>query len=157
MPVRNSKDLPDTSFLPSPDTIKEMAVPERDDLIFYLYFIKGVKQTVIAEHYNLAQPTISEIITKYKQNPTFKDRAIQVWEKDISIECRRKAAATVNSIDPEKIPEGSKAQTAGILIDKARLIDNESTQNVAYADMSRELKDIEDEEAALERQLGTKI
>jgi len=49
--------------------------------------------------------------------------------------------------------EGSKAQSIGILIDKARLIDGESTANIAYADFSRELADIEQEERALASRL----
>ena len=57
---------------------------------------------------------------------------IQIWEKDISLEMRRKATQTVESIDPDKIAEGSKATTVGILIDKARLIDGEQDLTASF-------------------------
>lgn len=137
-----------------PDNITELSKQERDDQIFYLYLVKGVKQIDLAKHYGLVQSRISAIIDKYKQNQNYKDRAISVWEKDISIQCRRKASQIVDSIKPDGMPDGSKAQSAGILIDKARLIDKEVGQIIAYADITREIKDLEAEEVELDRQLG---
>ena len=153
MPTRNENNLPDLSFLPDKQDITNLSIPERNDQIFYLYFIKSARQIDLSKHYGISQPIISRIISEYKNNPTFKDRAISVWEKDISIEARRKASQLVVSINPDNMPDGSKAMSAGILIDKARLIDDESTQNIAYADMSRELKDIVADEGELVRHM----
>ena len=119
----------------------------------YLYLIKGYQQSEIAKLLGCSQSNVSLYICKFKANPEIKKRLVSVWEKDISIELRRKSGAILQSINESKMVEGSKAQSIGILIDKARLIDGESTENIAYADFTRELKDIEQEEAALAARL----
>lgn len=70
---------------------------------------------------------------------------------------RRKASQGVDSLDFDKMPDGSKPQAIGILIDKARLIDDQSTANIAYADLTRELDALESEEAEIMRRLGKSV
>ena len=47
----------------------------------------------------------------------------------------QEALKLVDNIHFSKVPEGQKATSAGILIDKARLIDGESTENVLIANI----------------------
>ena len=75
-------------------------------------------------------------------------------DKEFTLKAREKALKVTESINEKKIAEGSKATTVGILVDKARLIDGESTSNIAYADLTRELKDLEAEERALKARMG---
>jgi len=142
------------SIIPSTQDLSALSLPERNDLIFYLYLIKGLKQVDLSHIFNLDPGQICRIIDKCKQDQNFKSRAISVWEKDISIRMRRKASQGVDSLDFSKMPDGSKPQAIGILIDKARLIDDQSTANISYADLSKEIKDFEAEEAEILRQLG---
>ena len=63
----------------------------------------------------------------------------------------------LQSLTPDeikKIPPGSRATTFGILYDKERLERGESTQNIAYADMSKDLETIRAKRAALRVELG---
>jgi hypothetical protein len=130
--------------LPGIDTTEKMA---------YLYLVKGYSQPEISTVFNCSPQNVSLHICKFKANPEIKKRLVSVWEKDISIDMRRKAAQINESIDPAKMVEGSKAMSLAVLIDKSRLIDGESTENIAYADFTRELRDIEQEEAALAARL----
>ena len=151
--MRKSKSLPDPiadNEIVTPDQIPGIDIVEK---AAYLYLIKCWQQPKIATTLGLSQQTISNYFCKFKQSPELKKRMVDVWQKDITVELRRKSGEILQSIDSKKMVEGSKAQSIGILIDKARLIDGESTANIAYADFSRELADIEQEERALAARL----
>ena len=135
------------------DSIKDLSVAERNDFICYQWFIKGAKQTELAKYLGLAQSTVATIIGRFKRNDVERSRAVSVWEKDISVKMRRKALQTVDSLNPDGMPDGSKAITAATLIDKARLIDDETTENIGYSDMTRSLAELEKEEEELKKRL----
>jgi hypothetical protein len=118
------------------------------------YFFKGKQQTEIAIELGVSSSWINMICAEYRNSPVLKDRLRRSWEKEISMVAKGKALQVAESINPDKIPDGSKAQTVGILIDKARLIDGESTANIAYIDMSRSLHELEAEERGLRERLG---
>ena len=81
---------------------------------------------------------------------------IPLWEKEFSITARAKAIQMTEKIDPSSHPPSKLAVDSGILIDKARLIDDESTSNVAvvYSDKTREESDLRAELSKLEEKLG---
>lgn len=68
-----------------------------------------------------------------------------------------KQAQILKSLSQKKIEKATAYQLTGmmgILYDKERLERGQSTQNIAYADMSREMKDMDKEIKALEADLG---
>lgn len=143
----NNQQLPEKidKELLTPDDIPGINTAEK---IAYLYLIKFMEQPKIANIFNMSQQNVSKYICRLKDDENFKNRVVRAWEKDFTLEARRMSSKLLSSIRPDKMAEGSKPQAIGILIDKARLIDGESTQNIAYADLTREIKDIE---AELER------
>jgi len=144
----------DIANIPLPDNIAQLPIKERNYLIMYLYIIRGVKQVDLASIFGIAQNTISIIISELKEDTNYRNRAISVWQKDFSMECLRAASKIVDSIDENKMPEGSKAISAATLMDKAMQIHEVTSDKSKYSDMERELKDIEQEERDLARQLG---
>ena len=119
--------------------------PERDNQIAYLYFFGGLNQPQIAERYGLTKQAISLIIKKVKDAGDSKNRLVSVWEKEYTILSRSKALQMVKQIDPSSHPKSKLALDASILVDKARLIDGESTSNVmSYHDHHMSTSEIED-------------
>ncbi|HDZ25490.1 hypothetical protein LCGC14_0642940 [marine sediment metagenome] len=108
----------------------ETIFPERDNQIAYLYFFAGLNQTQIAKQYDLTKQAISLIINKVKNSGDSKNRLVSTWEKEYTILSRGKALQMVKQIEPANHPKSKLALDASILVDKARLIDGESTQNV---------------------------
>ena len=55
---------------------------------------------------------------------------------------RCKALAIIDSLNPKKLPEGNKAMSAAILIDKVRLLQGQATEikEVRSLDMAELLK-----------------
>ena len=133
--------------------IQDLPLTERNYLILYFYMIRGYNQQVIATAFHIKQSTVSHIVNELKQDKHIKSQLVDVWQKDISVEMRRKASQVVESINSDNLPDSSKAMTAGILIDKSRLIDGEHTQSIAV--LHADLKDLDREIESLERALGS--
>lgn len=144
LPVIQTDQITSPDEVPGIDNIEKQA---------YLYMIKCWEQVKIANLFQCSPQTVSANICKFKDTPELKKRLVSAWERSVSIDLRRKSSEILQSINSDKMVEGSKAQSIGILIDKARLIDGESTENIAYADFTRELKDIEAEERSLASKL----
>jgi hypothetical protein len=67
----------------------------------------------------VAQEKIQSLVTK-------------VWKKQLPALVKGKAVQVLQSIDAKKLPEAAKASSFAKLFDRARLIDGESTANVAH-------------------------
>ena len=130
----------------------------QEEQIAFLVLFKGEKQADVAKYYNVTQGWVSQVCSKFKHTEQYNNKLIKVWEKDISNTMMLKAGQTAASIDPSKIPEGSKATTVGILIDKTRLIQGESTENIAsivsYRAAEKDLERQDKAERELRRRLG---
>lgn len=145
--TNNNQNLP---ILTKNDLLTEENIPglNKAEKIAYLYLIKGMQQTDIANLFGITQQTVSGYVCRLKEDDAFQKRTVRAWEKDFTVEARRMSSKLLHSIKPDKMSEGSKPQAIGILIDKARLIDGESSAIISYVDVTREIKDIE---AELER------
>lgn len=153
-PKNNTPKIPDLT----PNNIVPLEIIDRDEQINYLYIIKGAKQVDIAAQYNLAQPTVSLIISKLRNNEIMRNRLIQAWEKETCTTLRHKVSQTAESLNPDGMPDGSKPQALGIMIDKINTIEGKVIPNVTiYVDMSRKGDDIQRELRDINRQLGEDV
>ena len=143
---------------PSSDAIAIPLSLTRDEQIAFLVIYKGVPQIDIASQFDISQQRVSQIVQEFKYGDAHNNKLVKIWEKDISNTMMLKAGQTAASIDPDKIPEGSKATTVGILIDKTRLIQGESTENIAsivsYRAAEKDLERQDKAERELRRRLG---
>lgn len=146
--------MPTVSNTPDVCETLPASLQERDDLIAFRYFILGQQQKDIAPDYDLTQQGISHVIAKYRKTEAFQNRLVQYWEKEMALIARSKAFQVCQSINPEKIPDGSKATTVGILIDKARLIAGQSTENITFLQIAATYEEIKLQRKRLEAELG---
>ena len=138
LPISKSNELNDLSenvidSLEITDNIQPKDVDiqiTRNDRIAFDYLILGDKQGVISKRYDLSQGHVSEIINQYAESDVLRKRVNKLFDKKTSTVSRKQALAIITNIKPKKIVEGSKALSASILIDKARLLDGESTEVV---------------------------
>ena len=144
----------DKKLPPEINNIDEAFLDDRNRLIVYQYLFEGKKQIDIAREFDLTQGSISQIIQKVVNDERIKHRLISLWEKEYAVEARKKALELVRRIDPENHPPSKRAVDSGILVDKARLIDGETTENIGYADFTRRIAEIDQEIEALEAELG---
>ena len=114
---------------------------------------------------NLSYNEIAELVGRTKQTV---HKRLQPYVEDInnlqSFKDHRAdilavhQARLLNSLTPDAIKECSPYQRVGmfgILYDKERIERGMSTQNIAYADYSAKLSDLEKEEMELRKLLGT--
>jgi len=110
-----------------PDVIDEFVVTDNDRMAFLSLF-RGVRQVDIAKQFGVHQSRVSQIVQAYRDNERLHKRVNKLWGNNTSIEARKQALDIIDSIKPDKVPPQSKAMSAGILIDKARLLDGETIE-----------------------------
>ena len=115
---------------------------------------KNLSYDQIAAIVGRAKPTVFERLNPYIKEidelKSFKDNRGDVLAVH--------QARLLNSLTPDAIKECSPYQRVGmfgILYDKERIERGMSTQNIAYADYSAKLSDLEKEEMELRKLLGT--
>jgi len=106
-----------------------------NDMIACQYLLLGRNQYEIAKDYGISQATVSRIIDKYRCDERLQKKMNFIWNKKTSQEARKKALAVIEGIEPDNVPAQSKAMSAGILIDKARLLDGETVVSDAQANI----------------------
>ena len=136
----------DTKLLLDDNKNGEIIEGNRDDLIAYQYFIRGIQQHEIADKFGLSQQYISKIVNRYRDDDILKQRVVSIQERDFSLHARRKAQQIVASINVDRMSDNSKAMSASILIDKARLLDGQPSH---ISDIRVTVKEIEDNDAEL--------
>ena len=105
----------------------------RNEYIAYLHLIEGKSQGKVADMYGITKQRVSQLCSKYYKNETVQRHIAMMSEKKTSSIARSKALQIIESIDKSKIHDNSKATSAAILIDKARLLDGQTTDNVGIA------------------------
>jgi transposase len=115
---------------------------------------KGLTFTEIAKQFDVTKQSVREVIRRYL--PV--DISVDWFRKNKSAMLHAKQAQILSSLSPEEIKEASAYQKVGmfgILYDKARLEDGQSTENVGYADYTGVLEEVEAQLQALESETPT--
>jgi len=115
-----------------PDILSNgLQISDRDEQIAYLHLFKDIPQAEIASKYSMTRQNVSRIVCQFLDDDKYTKRLARHWEKETSLTARKKALKVINSVDPDKLHGSSKAYTAGVLIDKARLIDGDDDGKAA--------------------------
>ena len=135
----------------------EVQVIERDDLIAAKYFIQGMKQADIAKEFKLTQAGVSCIVQKYKKDEALRKKLVTEFEKDYSLEARRKAGQLMDKVNPEDHPKSKLVMDSAILMDKARLIDSTASKQVDIRIMIQHLAEGEQQLATIYKRMGREL
>ena len=127
---------------------------DRDMLIAYLYIIEGREQLEIAEQFGITQSRVSQIVTMVKESKDIQSRLMPIWEKSYTLKAMRLSTGLLDKVDPETHPAQKRVVDSATLVDKTRLINDMSTANISYADHSKALSTLIDEQRRLANELG---
>lgn len=103
---------------------------------------KGLNFSEIAKHFDVTKQAVRELIRRYL--PV--DISVEWFKKNKSAMIHAKQAQILNSLSPEDIKEASAYQKVGmfgILYDKGRLEDGQTTENVGYADYTEAIDELD--------------
>ena len=137
--------MPNSQQAISPEvinTVPYLTIDDRNKAIIaerILYNAQGVE---LAQKYKLSTGMISRIILHSERDENIRAYVSRFWEKRVIDKARSQVLAILDSINPKKIPEGQKATSIGILIDKVRLLQGQATEisEVRVLDMAAMLK-----------------
>jgi len=125
------------------------------ELIRHLVETKGYNYTQVAETLDC---DVSNISRRCKEHNIGKN-SLQLFRSAKIDILDSKLEMVLNSITPEKVKKASSYQLTGManyFHQMVRLENEQSTANISYADLTREIKEIEGQERELARQLGVK-
>jgi len=111
---------------------------------------KGLTYKDIGKHFGVSKESVHEVLHRYipeELNP----KVFREKRGDILAAKQEQVLLSLTEDDIKSIPPGSRATTFGILYDKERLERDLSTANVAYADITKSLAELEKEEEELLR------
>lgn len=123
-------------------TIEDMSVVDRNKAIIAERILDNTRSIDLAEKYNLSKAMVCRIIQQSAGNANIQAYIDHYWQKRVIDSARHKVLAILESINPKKLPEGQKATSIGILIDKVRLLQGQATEikEVRSLDMAELLK-----------------
>ncbi|MDY6856356.1 MAG: hypothetical protein SWO11_16985 [Thermodesulfobacteriota bacterium] len=103
-------------------------------------------QSAIAKRFGIAHQLVSKIIAKNRYNEKTELDVAEIWEKEFARIAKGKALELVREVDPKDHPKTKLVLDASILVDKSRLIDGQTTENIGVAiessERRKELKNI---------------
>ena len=117
---------------------KKYNLPDTQIILIKSMLEHGFSVRAIATQQNVAADTVAKIKKDKGISVGHIDSAIAILKRQMmqkqsymALMTLDKAQKVLESIDEDNIPDDKKAMTYGILIDKARLMLNQSTQNIS--------------------------
>ena len=118
--------------------------------------LKGLTYLEIAQIFGVTQTTVHERLQGYIPEDSNLS-AFKLNRADIMAAKQEQILKSLSQDDIQKASAYQRVGMYGILYDKERLERGQSTANVAYADLSREMRDIDNEIRQLEEELGSSV
>ena len=114
---------------------------------------KGYTQSDIARYFGVSRQAVSVFLQKHHPDiiplPDIEQRLITGLKLNAVKICE-----SIDTEDIKKAPLYAKATASAILIDKFRLLEDKSTQNIAYQDVSAPVKALDEDIARLQAQIA---
>jgi len=120
--------------------IEEQETPiSRNEQMLFDYVFRGKKQVDIAKEYGLERSSVSRAIATVINDKEIQARLHKQWEKRYLTVAKSKALQLVEAVDPQDHPATKRVVDSATLVDKTRLLEDKSTENISNLNISLNL------------------